>query len=105
MTEVKKEKPVIFNLTRSVSISPVEFKEEKGYWEFTVNERNQGGKIHKVRFYSTNLMALQEKRDIEIYRYSIVNNKVNSDNISLDVKVKPSLFQILYTKYKERVKD
>ena len=104
MVNTTKEKPTIFNLTRAVTISPVEFMTEKGHWEFTVSERNSAGKIHKVRFYSTNQKALQEKREVEIYRYNIVNSQVNSDNISIDYEVKPTLFQILYAKYKERVK-
>ena len=99
------DKNITFNLGRIVSISKIVFVDKEKRWEFIVTEKNHSGKEHVVRFYSTNLMALQEKRDIEIYRYNIVNNKVNSDNISLDIEVKPSLFQILYTKYKERVKD
>lgn len=104
MTNTIKEKPIIFNLTRAVTISPVEFMAEKGYWEFTVSERNSAGKIHKVRFHSSNKKALEDKREMEIYRYNIVNSKVNCDEFIVDHEVKPSLFQLIYAKYKERVK-
>jgi len=104
MTEVKKEKPVIFNLTRVVTITPVEYMKDKGCWEFTVIEKNSAGKLHKARFHSTNQMTLQTKREIEVERYKIVNAKVNSDDIIVDYNIRPTLFDILYAKYKERVK-
>jgi hypothetical protein len=104
MVNTTKEKPVTFNLTRAVTITPVEYMKDKGCWEFTVIERNSAGKLHKARFHSTNQFTLQEKREIEIGRYRIVNAKVNADDIIIDYNIRPTLFDILYAKYKERVK-
>ena len=104
MIETKKEKSTVFNLTRVVTITPVEYMKDKGCWEFTVIERNSAGKLHKARFHSTNQMTLQTKREIEVERYKIVNAKVNSDDIIVDYNIRPTLFDILYAKYKERVK-
>ena len=104
MIDTKKEKPTTFNLTRAVTITPIEFMKDKGYWEFTVIEKNSAGKLHKARFHSTNQFTLQTKREIEVERYKIVNAKVNSDDIIVDYNIKPTLFDILYAKYKERVK-
>ena len=101
---INTNKPTVFNLTRVVTITPVEYMKDKGYWEFTVIERNSAGKLHKARFHSTNQMTLQEKRDIEVDRYRIVNAKVNSGDQIVDYNIKPTLFDILYTKYKERGK-
>lgn len=105
MIETKKEKPTVFNLTRAVTITPVEYMKDKGYWEFTVIEKNSAGKLKKARFHSTNQLTLQEKREIEVGRYRVVNAKVNnSDDITVDYEIKPTLFDILYAKYKERTK-
>ena len=104
MINTNKEKPTVFNLTRVVTITPVEYMKDKGCWEFTVIEKNSAGKLHKARFHSTNQLTLQEKRDIEIGRYRIVNAKVNADDIIVDYNIRPTLFDILYAKYKERVK-
>ena len=104
MIDTTKEKPINLNLTRLVTITPIEFMKDKGRWEFTVIEKNHQGKLRKARFHCTNLRTLQEKREIEVERYRIVNAKVNGDEVIVDYEIKPSLFDLLYAQFKSRVK-